>query len=232
MSVVLCTRFNKGILLASDPFVFDNDGELPLKHIDFSRFFSSERLGVALVSVGSRWVFAQFCQELDAQQTVAKEHLSRLADQWQGLSQSWKEQRQQDAMTQGDETLRPLSDSLLFLTMTSDINTIHLIDSDGNLHATSSFALAGSGSHLLRNYLETKRDTFSSRQSLQESISLVTACYRAARCDLYVIGYPSIIVVTETSIIDLAKQCAALWRHADQQYYDGLIELARNLDLQ
>ena len=94
MSLILGARCKGGILLAADPFVFNNDGDLPQKRLDFSRFLISPQCDYAIVSIGSQWVFQQFKTWIESGSVQRSQLLEALSEKWAELSKYWKSTRE------------------------------------------------------------------------------------------------------------------------------------------
>lgn len=222
MSLILATRFKGGILLAADPFFFDNDGEVPLKGIKFDKFIISKQNSCVVAGVGSVWVLEQAGKWLAAQLPDYDDLLPDLASKWKELNQEWKENREAEIAEAQVQSLRPISDSLFILAKSNNLSTIHICDSEGKLHATTTFVLSGSGSDLVRQLLESTGQKFSPTDSLENCLDLTWKCYRAASCDLYVMGFPSVVLITAQGIKNLSEQCAALWSDTEKNYFINL----------
>ena len=229
MSIIVAARYNKGILLASDPFYFDNDGEVPLKGINFNKFIVSVQYRCAMVGVGSAWVLEQAAKWIAAERFPSDHFLPALTAKWKQLNHEWKKDREREIAESKVQTLRPLSDSIFFLAKSDDLSTMHIGDSEGKLHSTSSFVLSGSGSGLVRHLLESTGQKFSPNDSLEKCLDLTRRCYCAASYDLYVIGFPSIVLVTEKGIRNFTEKCAALWSNAQNKYFSDLTSIALKL---
>jgi len=66
-----------------------------------------------------------------------------LAAKWKELNEEWKETRESEIAESEDKSLRPISDSLFVLAKADDLSQIHIGDSEGELHSTTTFILAG-----------------------------------------------------------------------------------------
>jgi len=172
MSLILATRFKGGIFLAADPFYFDNDGEVPLKGIRFDKFIVSERYRCVMVGVGSVWVLEQAGKWLSAQNYNHDELLPVLAAKWKKFNQEWKRNREKEIAEAEVQSLRPISDSLFIIGKSDDLSVIHICDSEGKLHSTSTFVLSGSGSDLVRKFLKSTGQKFSPTDSLEKCLKL------------------------------------------------------------
>ena len=222
MSLILATRFKDGILLASDPFFFDNDGEVPLKGIKFDKFIISEQHHCVMFGIGSVWVLEQAGKWLALRKPDFATLLPELALKWKELNRVWKKNRTVEITQAEIQSLRPISDSLFLFAKSDDLSTIHICDSEGKLHTTTTFVLSGSGSDLARQLLEATGQKFSPTDSLESCLDLTWKCFRAASYDLYVIGYPAIVLLSKYRIINLAKQCKVLWDRNGKSYFDSL----------
>ena len=220
MSLVLGTRFEGGILVASDPFVFDNDGETPSKTADFNKLFISSTYNCVMAAVGSRWVFTKTQEWLNSRPEDKLGNWVRdLASMWKELNLEWKERRSCEISDTVNRTLRPLSESLFLLAQTNNLASIQICDSEGNLHQTESFILSGSGADLVRSLLQSTSQIFRPSDSLRTCLDLVEKCYRVAGHDLYVIGFPAIAIVRSEGIIDLTNDCEQIWFKFEKQYF-------------
>lgn len=222
MSLVLATRFSDGTILACDPFVFDNDGEVPRKHINFDRFCISTDPSIAFAAIGSRWIFVEFCQWYKKQDIDPSDVMTNLATKWMELNTFWKSERESELKEADVSTLRSVSNSLLIMCQGEHPDTISIIDSAGKISQTSTFVFSGSGSYLVENYLSTSGKSFQPSFSLNECLSLIYKCYDVACEDLYVIGLPSILVVTANGIVDISQDCASIWRDCNQRFFKEL----------
>jgi len=229
MSLVLATRFQGGILVASDPFVFDNDAEMPSKTADFNKLFIFSTYSCVMAAVGSHWVFTKAQEWLNSQ---AKDRLGNwmrdLASLWKELNLKWKEERCCEISDTVKRTLRPLSESLFLLAQTKNLGSITICDSEGNLHQTESFILSGSGTDLVRNLLQSTGQIFRPSDSLRTCLDLVEKCYRVAGHDLYVIGLPAIAIVRSEGIIDFTNDCEQIWLECERQYFKKIKNIARH----
>ncbi len=59
-----------------------------------------------------------------------------------------------------------------------------------------------------------------------EFVGLIQQCYRDAAHDLYVVGMPSIAVVTKDRIQDLSQSCAESWARCKDGYFSHLTRSA------
>jgi hypothetical protein len=223
MSLILATRFEGGILVASDPFVFDNDGEMPSKTADFNKLFISSTFSCVIAAVGSRWVFTEAQEWLNSRpEDKLGNWIRDLASMWKELNLEWKGRRSSEISDMSITTLRPLSESLFVLAHTNNLASIQICDSEGNLHQTESFIISGSGADLVRNSLQAAREIFRPSDSLETCLDLVEKCYRAARHDLYVIGFPAIAIVRSEGIIDFTKDCEQMWFEFGKTYFENI----------
>ena len=226
MSLILVTRYKDGIILAADSFVFDNDGEVPLKSMDFNKVLISRFHKTAMVAVGSTWVFHESYQWLKRQKKK-KNILKPLSAKWEKLNDRWKKNRKKEIKKTKNKTLRPVSDSLLVLAQQTDLETIHIIDPKGKVHETKSFVMSGSGADLTRHYLKKTKKTFKPKDSLDKCLKLLQECYQASGHDLYVTGFPVITIVQQRKIIDLTKQCEQTWKDCEQKYFGKIKKLSK-----
>ncbi len=225
MSLIVATRFNRGVLLTSDPFVFDNDGVLPRKRVKFDRFLVSQEPTFAMAAVGSGWVFQQ-AQELVESRALSDhdDWLSLLSDSWRVWTERWKRERQKELEREGSSTLRPVSDSIFVLVRQEDLCSIVIGHGKGKLHQTSSFVISGSGSIWVRDYLAASGQIFDAGDTLEKCFILVADCYRKAQQDLYVVGLPSVVVVTDEQVLDLSGQCERLVSQLSYSYFQQLAD--------
>ena len=224
MSLILAARFQDGILLASDPFVFNNDGELPIKHIQFNKLYISKKLKSVFASVGSSWVFNEFTSWIEANNFSEANTIEKISNQWAYLNKLWKDQRESDTLNLDNHTLRPLSDSILVSIFEKDLNLINIFDSNGNKKTTSQFVFSGSGSLFVENYLRESKKSFNPTDSLTQCVDLIFECYNSAYKDLYVIGTPSMAVIVPEKTINYAEECSLLWQKNRKQYFDEIKE--------
>lgn len=223
MSLIIVARFRKGILLAADPFVFDNDGEVPCKAIDFDKFIVSKELGAALVAVGSRWVFAQFHEWIETGKDMNRENLvDAFSTKWAQLNQNWKKRREKEAAKSDAGTLRPISDSLFILVQLRDLSSIYIVDQEGNTHISRTYVLSGSGSSFVRHFLETEGKSFRCDDSLLQSSRLMRDCYGVAKQDLYVTGLPALVAATANGFFDFSRSCERVQKECEKKYFADL----------
>jgi len=223
MSLVLATRFQGGIVVASDPFVFDNNGEMPSKTADFNKLFISSTYNCVMAAVGSRWVFTKAQEWLNSRpEDKLGDWIRDLASMWKELNLEWKEKRSCEIRDTVNRTLRPLSESLFLLAQTNNLASIQICDSEGNLHQTESFILSGSGADLVRSLLQSTSQIFRPSDSLRTCLDLVEKCYCVAGHDLYVIGFPAIAIVRSEGIIDLTNDCEQIWFEFEKQYFEKI----------
>lgn len=219
MSLILVTRFEQGILFAGDPFVFDNDGEIPQKRLNFNKFYYSSRFRFALVAVGSRWVFSSLLGWIESIETTQALSLKEISLKWLNLNLEWKEMRRLELSEHGEKTLRDISDSLFIFASASDLETIWIVNSRGQISSSKTFAFSGSGTYLVQLYLEKSGKSFQPSSTFDETLALAKECYAAAGSDLYVFGLPSIAVLTPNLFIDLSDNCQKLWAKCQDDYF-------------
>lgn len=160
------------------------------------------------------------------------EFISALTSKWKELNRNWIKKREHLVSETGDSTLRPISDSLFILAMSKDLSCIYIGDSKGYIHKTKSFLLSGSGSDLARRHLQSIDNLFSPNNEIEQCLDLVFQCYHFASDDLFVIGVPSIIVVTANDIIDITESCEKLWTQYKNKFYLDLeIQVIKSIPL-
>ena len=223
MSLVFGGCFSNGILFACDPFILKNDGKAPQKLLSFRKFWVSHNLGYAFVSIGSLQVFSNFCEWLENDDN--NKGLDSLAEKWSEINNEWKNTTKHEIDTSDLSTLRPISDSVLFVCKVNELTSIYIIDASGKINQTSTFVFSGSGTYLVTQFLQTTGSYFDSTNSIQESFLLLQKCFLVARNDLYVSGFPSIIAVTPNNVIDLSDKCADFWFECENLYFDNLQKL-------
>jgi hypothetical protein len=224
---VIATRFNGGILLACDPFTFDNDRESPQKSVQFHKIFVAEKQNLVSLGVGSRWVFRSFNIWLEKQQPQKYQHLQKISSKWSELQNEWLEKRKEMLEQYSANTLRPASNSLLILVSPKDIKTITAIDTHGNVRNSSSFVICGSGSDLVAKFLKNSNKLFAPSNKLDETFKLAFDCFDVASDDLYVIGIPSIMIVYNDQVIDFSNQCEIIWKKTKTKYANELKKAIR-----
>jgi len=222
MPLVMGTRFRSGILFAADPFFFDNDGATPTKGTDFDRFMVSEQFRCLMTGVGSRWVLKKAGEWIETQDGAITGFLPDLARKWCGLNREWKEGRHRKIAETEDRALRQLFDSLFILATSGNLSTINIGDGDGKLYSTSTFVFSGSGSDLVRHFIIRTQKKFSPSDTLEKCIELTWQYYRVASADLFVTGFPSIVVVDERGIRNLSKCCSGIWNRIESNYFTDL----------
>jgi len=74
----------------------------------------------------------------------------------------------------------------------------------------------------VRHLIESTKERFSPDDTLEKCLDLTFKCYRAASMDLYVVGFPSIVLVKDGGVANLAERCASLWESAEAGYFNGL----------
>lgn len=222
MSLIVATRFDKGILLASDPFVFDNDAALPQKLVDFAKAHISNKYGCAFLRVGSSWVFRNFINWVENKDIEVDEFETRIQSKWAELNSEWINKRVSENQVEGNSTLRPISNSSLIIARKSDIKSISIIDHDGTIINSSTFIIGGSGSYLVEEHFRISGKSFRPSFTLQRSFDLIRECYDIASRDLYVIGYPTIVLVLSTHIEDFTDDCVNVWLSCNNKYFSSL----------
>lgn len=227
MSLILGARFQNGILLASDPFVFDNDGELPLKSINFDKIYISTKLNCAITAVGSSWVFHEFSKWLNESEITEEEAPELLPRKWAELSAYWKDKRSKD-INEIKGTLRPISHSIYLMVWGNDLQSISIVDENGHLERTSSFALSGSGSFLVEQFLRISARKFEPSDTLEQCFELLEKCFTLASKDLYVVGQPCIVLVTSSQVVDLSEKCSQIWSEHYKEYFADIKALLLN----
>lgn len=85
---------------------------------------------------------------------------------------------------------------------------------DGKRELVSSFAISGSGAHLLRGAIREQTCRFEPTASLAATVAQITAAYRAASHDLNVSGFFSLAVLATDAITDYSQRCEEVWRSA------------------
>lgn len=220
MSLVIATRYSEGILLASDSFVFDNDGDVPSKAMDFEKLHVHHNLGMAMAYVGSTWVFHSFIGWLKSH-SFSDDIIYDMSEKWKELNGEWKDNREIALADADQKTLRPVSDSLLFIACQEDLKTIHVIDSKGEHRTTNTFLVSGSGSDIVKNYCDAKGKVFSVDDGFDESMKLMQETFYAASHDLYVIGCPCFCIVRNDMIVDISKYCDTAWKKCVQMYWES-----------
>jgi hypothetical protein len=227
MSLIIACLFNEGILISSDSFMFDNDGEIPFKHIEFAQILVSESHGIAMAGVGSYWVLTKAYQYIVEEQKNDFD-LIALASKWKSLNDKWRENREQELSEAENTTLRPISDSLMILARQDNLKHIHIIDPNGVLHKTSAFVLSGSGGEWTRRYLDNTKKIFEPSDSLSDCFELIQSCYNVSSHDLYVTGIPTITIVKANKIFDLTDTCRSQWEKCKTNYFDNLLKTIKD----
>jgi 20S proteasome alpha/beta subunit len=218
MSIIIVTRYKDGIILAADSFIFDNDGEVPYKSMDFRKVLISKSHKSAMVAVGSSWVFHEAYAWLKKQRKK-KGIIGPLSAEWKKLNVNWKRRRARELKKEKHTTLRPVSNSLIVIAQQANLDVIQIIDPKGKIHETKSFVMSGSGAELARHYLSAKEKSFKQSDTLNNSLNLLRECYRAASHDLYVTGIPAIVIVKKAGILDLTKQCEEVWQECESRFF-------------
>lgn len=222
MSLIISARYKNGILLAADPFYFNNDGEVPLKGINFDKFVFSDLCRFAIVGVGSMWVLDQLHNCLHNHHFQPKNLLPHLASKWREFNQEWKTKRQREIAEADARTLRPISDSRFIFATSDDLSKIQICDSEGNLNSTSTFFLCGSGSDLVWHFLKSTNQQFSPTDDLGDCLELVWKCYSHASNDLYVVGLPSLFLLTNKTLINFNNICSEIFNKTRVKYFTDL----------
>ncbi len=226
MSLLIAARCRAGVLLASDPFVFDNDRLRPSRRLDFERFHFAEHARALFASVGALWVFHRFCRSLEADGGAERFERRRLGSLWQSLSAEWKDERARELSAYGRDPLRPVSDSLLVAVPCRRPPTIVACDASGNWTTSRTFLVTGSAAHWVREHLASPADRFTPRDSLDGCLEKVLACFSAGSRDLYVIGLPAIAIVTPDGATDLSQTSRSIWQKSQQTSFRKLRESA------
>ncbi len=172
MSFFLGTRFDEGILFASDSFIFDNDGDVPSKAMNFEKMHVHHKLGMAMAFVGSSWVFHSFVHWLNTH-SLFYYIIKDIPDKWKELNVQWKTNREIEMADADQKSLRPVSDSLLFIARQKNLKTIYVIDYSGNSHLTETFVISGSGSDIAGAFLKSEGKIFSLANSLKDCMELM-----------------------------------------------------------
>ena len=125
MSLIIGTRFKGGILIASDPFFFDNQGIAPSKGIRFKRFLISKALSFGMAAAGSLWVFEKTKEWFSSfENSNPDDFLVPLSSKWKELNRHWINNREHQVSETGFGTLLPISNSLFILGMSNDLSCI------------------------------------------------------------------------------------------------------------
>lgn len=221
MSLLIAARYREGVLLASDPFVFDNDPVRPRRRLDFDRFHVAADQSVVFAAVGSLWVFREFCRRFDEKQ--ARRAVSRvgIAALWSDLCTRWRSGRTRKEHGAA-ASLRALSDSLLIAIHREKPWRIEAITADGVSTSSRSFIVTGSAASWVRGYLLNAENRFDSRHSLERALELMRGCFAAGASDLYVVGFPALACVRAHDIVDCSHACAAAWRRVQSSAFEGL----------
>lgn len=224
MSLIFGVIFKNGILIADDPFALHNDLEHPQKEINFQKMFTSERLGIVAASVGSLWVFQRFCSYLNGIRSFNLKNLEPILPKWVQLTKEWKN-RNKDPVNNVTNNLRQLSDSYCIFARTNNLNEIYIIDYEGNIDKSSSYIFAGSGSYLVEQFLCCNKKTFNPLSPFKNTLKLLLECYRIASRDLFILGFPSIIVISNERIFDFSVEVSKLYSRSNAQYYKNMLSL-------
>ena len=225
MSLIIMARYDSGIIASADPFFFDNDGGIPQKGLDFNKFIISDRHKLIMAGVGSAWVLAQAGKWLESQpRGDFKTLLLSLAEQWATLNNDWLKSRETDIEETEVGTLRPLSGSTCLLARQADLARITIVDGEGRVHSSPSFVMSGSGSAIVSHYMKNSGNKFTPEDHLADSLNLIFDCYRAARSDLYVLGFPIVVIVTKDRIKNHAIRCQHIWESLEVNYFNELRE--------
>jgi 20S proteasome alpha/beta subunit len=138
---------------------------------------------------------------------------------WKDLNGEWRAKRETEAQHENSGTLRPISNSLLVIARQSNLESISIIDHDGKLETTQTFVISGSGSYLVEQFLRQSEKSFSPAMTLDDCFDLLQGCYRVLSRDLYVIGYPAVVLVSHSHIRNFSDECAKIWSNQDRQYF-------------
>lgn len=222
MSLVIGARFRDGILLASDPFVFNNDGEFPLKSLNFHRFHIVEKMHLVMTSIGSNWVFREFTKWLETSQITNNNMMQLLPLKWAELSASWRDRRTKETSELRSGTLRPISHSVCLMGWGKDLQSVFVFDEHGNFEKTSTFLISGSGSLLVEHFLNVSGNTFRPNDSLDQCFDLVEECFSIASQDLYVMGQPVIALLTPSRVLDFTEQCTHVYLKHSKGYFNDM----------
>lgn len=219
MSLVLAARYKGGVLMAADPFSFDDQSSLALRSFRFDKFIIDRGLvvagvtGMGVINRMRHWI-------ADREAPDDADFLPDLAGAWAECETGWQAERQ--AVNAGDNNIlvRPGPDVLFAAAGTHDPGAIHFGDRVGNIHSTTTAVLSGFGSHPAGRHLAGGHKRFEPAMSLADCLDLAFECFLAASADLMVIGRPSIVLVTSGGVIDFHERCRAIWQGVERGYFE------------
>jgi len=215
MSLVIASRYNDGIILASDSFVMSEreDGRiLTSQRFDRPLIIQSKRLGI--VYVGSVWVYNNFI-EWFKNTKYSLNNVKKISDKWAELNNYWLSNRKLEL---SEISSIPLSKSILILANVISTPKIQVIDYKGEIQQIDSFIIAGSGSDLIKPQL-TSNCLFDSTLSLGYNIEKLLLCYKIASADIAVSGIPSIGIIEKKKTISLNSEYEILWKRTLNEFY-------------
>ncbi len=224
MSLLIAARYRDGVLLSSDPFVFDNDGRCPRRRVDFERFFVAGRPCVLFASVGAVWVFRRFCDQLDEAGGAKRFDRRAVGSLWKSLCGQWKADRTRELSAQSGGSLRPVSDSLLVAVPCTGRPRIAACDAAGRWMESRTFVVTGSAACWVHEHLADAGNRFQPRDSLEECLSKVQACFVAGACDLFVVGLPAVAIVTRGDVLDMSATSREVWQGHHAAAFESLRE--------
>lgn len=225
MSLILAARFKEGIVVASDSFVFDNDGLLPTKRITFQKHIISTNYGLVIAGVGSRWLLNQVKNWLDSVNLERSQLLGELAKKWSSLNAEWKSKRTEELEADDSKPLRTLSDSLALLVDSSCPSSILILLPTCEVQQSNTFVLAGSGNDLVRHQLHREKIEYNPQQTLHDCLSFAKWCFDIASNDLYVTGFPTFTIVTQDHIEDVSEECLDIYRRLHKNYFEHVFQI-------
>ena len=222
MSLVIGVSYGRGVILAADPFVFDNNRESPKRVFNFGRIQTIKHNSYAFSHVGSHEVFHSTIHKLNAR--VSLPTVEEISTTWKRMNTEFavKCSAQSGELI---ETLRPRSDSVLMLASALSPGKIYMCGPHGQLVETHSLAVCGSASEHVKQWILDQAFESSGIGSLEEAFGLVQAAFAIASADLFVLGYPIISVVTASGVLVFDRECEELFLESYTNYMASLRNL-------
>lgn len=222
MSLLIAARYRDGVVLASDPFVFDNDPARPSRRVDFDRFEIAPDQSAVFAAVGAMWVFRTFQRQFDAES--ARETLSpaRIAEIWKNGCDEWRRGRESETHGARRGSLRELSESLLIAVRRRRPWTIDACSCSGAWTSSRTWIVTGSAAGWVRDHMSQASNRFDARDSLADCLAKVRACFTAGQRDLYVIGFPAVVCVSDDGIHDFSEASRDAWENSCEAAFSRL----------
>lgn len=225
MSLLIAARYRHGVVLASDPFVFDNDPLRPSRRLEFDRVHVAADGSAVFAAVGALWVFRAFCRQYDAESIAQTPSTDRVAEIWKNPCAEWR--RARDRTDGRSASLRTISRSQLIAVRCRRPWRIEAWDDAGNPANSETFIVTGSAAGWVRDSVSRPGARFNPRDTLETCLARVRACFSAGARDLFVVGFPSIVVVHQGGVVDCSRESERAWNRAGASAFAGLMASVR-----